>query len=198
MKALLDHGGDPNIRTRYKESAFVSAHPDILWLIEPLRQIVSKEPKPDRTPKQLIRRLLRSGMAKKNDLLPCTANEIAALEKRHGVYLPTAYKIFLQAMGKGAGDFLVNDHWYAFYDHLMESGFGTTLAPEDLEELEFELPANSFVFATRMGEVYLYFVIDRENDDPPVFGWNSNEHKKMFDSFWSFFEAMIDDFEALS
>ena len=55
-----------------------------------------------------------------------------------------------------------------------------------------DLPEKAFVFMDRMGECFLYFVVDG-SDDPPIFGWSeSRTHaEKVYDSLWEFVEQEL-------
>jgi hypothetical protein len=134
------------------------------------------------SPQLLINRLLKLGVVKKEDLRPCTAADIRRLERTHGVILPKSYKVFLRRMGRGAGEFLLSDHVFAYYETLL------TLNRSVREHLsEVRLPATWFCFATRMGEFYLFFAADGTDDDPPVHYWSGRTHPRTklgYRSFW--------------
>jgi hypothetical protein len=95
-------------------------------------------------------------------------------------------------MGRGAGRFLQEDHWFAFYDSL------TSLNRDVRESLpSVPLPSDSFCFATRMGEVYLFFAADGRSDDPHIQYWNEETDPKVETgpgSFWDWFGEMVSDF----
>ena len=141
------------------------------------------------SPQVLIARLLGLGIVAAEDLRPCSPADIRKLEREHGVTLPESYKIFLRCMGRSAGEFLRSDHWSAYFDNLF------TLNRDVREHLrESRLPPKWFCFATRMGEVYLFFEADGSDSDPPVYYWNERidpDVKKGYNSFWDWFAEMV-------
>jgi hypothetical protein len=146
-----------------------------------------------RSPEQVIQRLFDLEIVTEGDLLPCSAEDIAVLESRHGVALPESYKAYLRRMGRRVGDFFTADHFFADYERVLRK-LGTKCAAE----YEF-LPAGAFVFATRMGDYYAYFVADGASDDPPIYGWDDDgEIKWQAKSFWDWFDRLIDDYAAIA
>ena len=139
-----------------------------------------------------VGRLLSLGVVQPDELRPCSADEIAAIEHAAHVRLPESYQAFLRAMGRGAGQFLKSDHWYAFYDDLPTVNRGVRQRLTDVA-----IPAEWFCFATRMGEAYLFFAADGSNDDPPIQCWSEGTDPKTetaFASFWDWFGAMVSDY----
>jgi hypothetical protein len=144
-----------------------------------------------------IDRLLAIHIAQPTDIRPCSDQDIHALEEADGVRLPLAYKSFLAHMGRGCGRFLTNDHFTAvFYDDL------TPLQRSVREHLaDVPLPPDLFCFATRMGELYLFFSADGQTDDPPILYWNEETDpslKVAFPSFWDWIDVMVSDCERIA
>jgi len=197
VRLLLEHDADPNLRNRDCRSAFdlAAGKDEILALMAPLRREIQEQPKPEQTPEQLIERLFRKQIISEKDLSPCSEDDIAELERLHGLSLPETYKTFLRRMGRGAGCFLTSDHWSVFYEELCDStGLGGKVTVDDLEELE--LPQNFFIFASRLDDVHFYFVADGKSDDPPIFSWNdSGDQGQVYESFWGFIEEMVEYYE---
>lgn len=61
--------------------------------------------------KQLVSTLLQWEQASSDQIAGCTNDEIASLEKQFSVSLPSAYKDFLRALGKGGGSFENDALW---------------------------------------------------------------------------------------
>ena len=148
------------------------------------------------TPERILERLLATGHVRRDQFRPCSDEDIARLEQHHGVVLPEAYRLFLRTMVRGVGDFLVDDHWYAFYDSLFD--LGTACAAEYAPDLNAPLPPGAFVFATRTGDCYLCFGADGTCDDPPAFGWSDNMVlHRLYESFWGWLDDLVRDYERL-
>ena len=139
------------------------------------------------TPGELIQRLVAAGV----ELHPCSDGEVDRLELACGLKLPRSYKAFLSAMGRGAGEFLKSDHWEAFYDSLLGLNSGVR---NDL--VGVVIPPTWYCFASRNGEVYLFFDTAAD-DDPPIHFWNERNETRLlrgYDSFWDWFREMLDGF----
>jgi hypothetical protein len=100
-----------------------------------------------------------------DEFLPCSEDEVNALEHHSGLSLPEAYKEFLLWMGHGAGRLLRgSDCFYEHLPHLRE------WAVELLEEDGFHkpLPDDAFVFFMHQGYQFTFLRLS-EGDDPPVY-----------------------------
>lgn len=123
---------------------------------------------------------------------PCTDTEITLLERHYAVILPATYKVFLKALGHGAGGFLSNDHWQWEFGFLMRNAQRETYTLEF--EVPFTLPERYFVFASRLAGINLLFVADGQNDDPPVlcFGDETQHNPEpWYASFWDWIAEMV-------
>ena len=141
-----------------------------------------------------VDRLVASGVVLAADLRPCTGDDINTLEAALGVRLPESYRAFLSLMGRGAGDFLVTDHWTAYFDDLVALNRDVH-SDRDLDGAV--VPPDCVCFATRMGEVYL-FVVANGSVDPPVLFWNEGsgpELRTAYASFWDWFAEMTSDYQ---
>ncbi|MBF2029731.1 MAG: SMI1/KNR4 family protein [Oscillatoriales cyanobacterium C42_A2020_001] len=120
--------------------------------------------------------------------------------------LPEAYKYYLRTIGKWLGG---NDHWINSYRHLeynnleynnidVREEYAETIE-EYAQEMELPLlPEHSFIFASRLGEIHLFFIADGTDDDPPIYYFgDQREHnmEKRYDSFWDWFEESVIYFE---
>lgn len=184
-RLLLESAADPNAMNIYRQTPIHAAerHPEMLALLKPLaRETPLAAPKPD----SICRRLEALGCS----LDSCSEDEIDALEKELNVVLPAAYKEFLRRMGHGADEFLVNDHWSIFYPSVRR------LLRDRAYESHWELPESSFVFATRLGDYYLFFIADGQDDDPPIYCFGQGDsYKKSHDSIWGFLELSLSELE---
>jgi hypothetical protein len=107
-----------------------------------------------------------AGLCKPGEVKGATELEIDSLEREVGLRLPAAYKSYLRAMGKGAGDLFVGTDVF-----LLQVPGITEYAAEVLHELDpsLQLPADTLVFSSHQGYVFYYFRTDPPDDDPPVY-----------------------------
>lgn len=189
VKLLIERGADVNIKDVANLSPWSLAQdsPEIRPILEPFgRDIPNANPTPD----ELIERLVAIPRFDREVMQPCSEYEITFLEQEFNVILPESYKKFLRLMGKGAGGFLETDHWDAFYPYLLEIG-------QDDQYADYcdDLPEQYFVFASRLGGVFLFFITGgTETDDPPVYAFgdaHDGRFRKIYDSFWGFFEEIV-------
>ncbi|GCE23201.1 SMI1/KNR4 family protein [Dictyobacter kobayashii] len=99
-----------------------------------------------------------------NEFIPCTIDEVLALEQFLGSPLPRAYREFLLWMGHSGGKFLQGTDCFYSDLFLIQEG-----AKELLEEDKFsgQLPENAFVFYMHQGYQFQFFLLNEE--DPPVY-----------------------------
>lgn len=100
------------------------------------------------------------------DGVPCTEEEVSALERDVGVRLPAAYRAMLLVIGRESYSKLVGTD--------VTIGWLRRMQPYARELLEangrpFELPAEAFVFLSHQGYQFAYFVADGANNDPAVY-----------------------------
>jgi ankyrin repeat protein len=196
VKLLIERGADVNIKDASKRSPWnlVQDSPELRPVLEPLgRDVPDVRPTPD----ELVERLLALPNFSEDDLVPLWEDEIAEMERIFDFHFPESYKKFLRLMGRGAGGFLETDHWDAFYPYLLEIG-----QQEQYADYCRDLPEQYFVFASRLGGVYLFFKSDgTDNEDPPVHSFGDGHDgtfRKIYDSFWDFFEEMVIHYEVYS
>jgi hypothetical protein len=53
--------------------------------------------------RKFVERMYAGGVARPGELSGCSANEIAALERKYSLILPLSYRMFLSEMGHSAG-----------------------------------------------------------------------------------------------
>jgi len=195
VQLLIERGADVNLKNINKKSPWdlVQDSPELRSILEPLgRDIPDVRPTPD----ELIERLVALPSFDQEDFWPCPAGAIEQLERKFDVILPESYRRFLRIMGAGAGGFLETDHWDAFYPYLLDMG-----QQEEYAERCDNLPDKYFVFASRLAGVYLFFIADGTDDDPPVYSFGDGHEgtsRKRHDSFWDFFEEMVIYYEYYS
>jgi ankyrin repeat protein len=196
VQLLVERGADVNIRDISKQSPWelVQDSPELRALLEPFGRDIPLIPP---TPDELVERLVALPGFSRADFWPCSEAEIAQLEQEFNVVLPESYKKFLRLMGRGAGSFLISDHWDAFYPELLEIA-----RREEYASRCAGLPDDYFVFATRLEGLYFFFILDgTDTDDPPVYSFGDGREgtfRKSYDSFWGFFEEMVEYYEFYS
>jgi hypothetical protein len=190
---LVERGADVNVKDVGNLSPWTLAQdkPEIRAILEPLgREVPNTRPAPD----ELIERLLAIPRFGRAEMKGCLEPEIYSLEQKFDVVLPESYKKFLRLMGKGAGGFLESDHWEAFYPDLLKIG-----QRERYADYCEDLPSDYFVFASRLGGIFLFFIADgADTVDPPVYSFGDGHggaFREAYDSFWGFFEEMVVHYE---
>jgi Ankyrin repeats (3 copies)/SMI1 / KNR4 family (SUKH-1) len=194
VRKLLDHGADVNLANRHHETPFdISASGSaIRQLLLPLH-IPTERPVPDAN--EVLRRLKAIPEFRSVSFNGCSKAEVARLESTFRVQLPAAYRDFLKIMGKGAGDFLLSDHWTFQFDDVF------TLARSDHYMELCNLPNTYFVFAAREGCQWVFFVADGKSNDPPVFLFDDGPertYRQMARSIWEFIDSLVTDYEIWS
>jgi len=107
------------------------------------------------------------------DLVPCTEDEIAFLERWIKRPLPQAYREFLQWMGYWGGGLFVGSDF--FYDRLMNMQEGARALLEE-DHYPGELPEDAFVFFMHQGYQFYFFRFS-EGADPPVYYYLEDPEK---------------------
>ncbi|HKQ99962.1 MAG TPA: ankyrin repeat domain-containing protein [Pyrinomonadaceae bacterium] len=188
VRLLVERGADVNIKNISKKSPWELGKDSakLRRILEPhARDVPDIRPTPD----ELIERLDALPAFSRDYFEPCSEEEIERLERTFRVILPESYKKFLRLMGRGAEGFLSSDHWDAFYPELLEIA-----RREEYAGRCDNLPDDYFVFASRLAGVYLFFIADGTDDDPPVYSFGDGHDetfRKSHDSFWGFFEEMV-------
>jgi ankyrin repeat protein len=191
VRLLFQHGADVNIADRHHQTPY-----DLSKEGSPIRDLLAPlhQPRdiPVPTADEVLHRLKKIPAFRRVKLRGCTATEIQRLEEHFHVRHPASYRAFLERIGKGAGDFMVSDHWRFQLDDLFE------LARKDGYAKYCDLPANYFVFAERNGCAWVFFVADGAAEDPPVFLFDDGQdrsYKQIARSIWEFIESLVIDYE---
>lgn len=204
VKLLLEYKADPCIRDVSGSSCFDYTDDEkILKLIEPLRLNLVEIVKVQDDFDELIKRLIATGKAKREEFVVCSEEQINQLEKDHKVILPEEYKKFLRVMGGGAGDYLKSDHWEAFLPDF-DGNLGIYHFPSEEEYLQdgeepVVMPKDFFVFASRLGEWDLGFFADGKDNNPIIYRIDDYANlKKSYDTIWGFIQEMVEYYEYFS
>ncbi|MEM8718334.1 MAG: SMI1/KNR4 family protein [Cyanobacteria bacterium P01_G01_bin.39] len=116
--------------------------------------------------------MLELNIAKAELIRGCSQSEIENLEQEHNVMFPESYKIFLSYFGHGLGGKVMSDI-EILYDDI--SGLTNELRNETLiEEGDPILPDKAFVFASRLGEQYMFFDASGILKEPPILYYKEN------------------------
>lgn len=127
-----------------------------------------------------------------------TDQEITELEAYAGGKFPLVYRMFLQMMGRNAGqlfqgsDALISQRWSirfrAFAQKIISEQGGSD-----------SLPESAFVFLMHQGYVFLFFRLD-EGENPPVYVVTDSEPepKLLSENFTNFVERYVADLEELA
>lgn len=139
---------------------------------------------------RLIDRIIRSDLARPDQIVGCSEAEIKKLETAAGLHLPASYRGFLKRMGHGAGDLFRGTDM--FYSHL--AGNLRPWAEKLLanERPGLRLPADAFVFSIHQGYEVCYFLAG-EGDDPPIYQFVEGQGAptRPWDNFSAFLEEGI-------
>ncbi len=140
--------------------------------------------------KAAIEKLLGSRLLTNRKVVGCNEEEIQEIERKFNNRLPSAYKEFLTACGKCAGDFMVGT------DILYPAVLGLKKFAQELlteSDSEFALTEDQFVFAMHQGYTFLFFSC--RDDDPEIYRYLEYDKKpeKVFDHFSVWLDSTIDD-----
>jgi hypothetical protein len=138
----------------------------------------------------LLTQLEQGRLCKPGEARGATEQEIDRLEREIGLPLPAAYKSYLRAVGKGAGDFLCGtDIFLPQVPGIRDD------AVEVLHQLDpsLQLPPDAFVFGHHQGYVFYYMRTDPADDDPPVYCFTDDASpRQVSSSFTGFLTEMAD------
>lgn len=131
--------------------------------------------------------LFRLGIASEESLLACTTSQVDDVQNCMPGKMPLAYRLFLQAMGAGAGRFFRGTSVY--YPTMI----GLTEAAQEILEDNggnTKLPDDAFVFAMHQGYQFFYFRCN--SDNPPVYHYMDGESEATMwaDSYTQFLWMM--------
>jgi len=144
--------------------------------------------------KEMRRQLLTAGICSPRELFGCNVEEVSDLAVSNGAILPRAYWGFLQAAGRGAGDFFRGTD--IFYRSLpIPRQVVQEMIDRDERAAGFTLPDKVFVFASHQGYSFLYFAVEEDDDDPAVFAYVEDEGppRQVAESFTQWFSASVTD-----
>lgn len=113
------------------------------------------------------------GVGEMSKISGCSEEDISKIEKKAGVSLPIAYRAFLSTMGKDMGALFENDVSIK-YCELETIG---NLSKEIIALNNYPLPGKYYVFACRLGEVFLFFDLTKEDEDPDILGFHCDSHE---------------------
>lgn len=191
-RSLLEAGADPNQCDLHRQTPFDACAPgsELHALLAPHHRPEKLPPPPSR--EAVLERLFRIPGFQNLELRGHSPSEVDDFERSRNQPLPAAYRSFLETLGKDSGAFLRSDHWYFAIDEV------TSMQDEAEYLLYSNLPEEHFVFACRNGYVWLYFVADGTDDDPPVYMINDGPDRtpKLFArTIWEFVHAQVVDCE---
>lgn len=144
---------------------------------------------------EMRQRLLGAGIASPDQLRGCSQDEVASVERSFGLELPSAYKDFLRAFGHSAGGFWQDAEFTV--DRLVWLNREAREILAELESVRLALPEQGFVFCSRRGEQFLYFLADGKAQNPPIYHFciGYSEFVKASDTFWDGIEGELAEFE---
>lgn len=133
------------------------------------------------------KRLQALDMIPARDLLPCTEQEVSALEQQLGYRLPLAYREMLLWIGHGAGP-LMHD-LDCFYEQLVGL---QQRARHMLSEhaCRLPLPEDAFVFFLSQDSCFS-FIRASEGEDPPVYVYDSTWRRTPFQKVYRHFSDFL-------
>ena len=124
---------------------------------------------------KILERLERSEIALPSDLEGCSGAEIAALESKYGLRLPSVYRRFLRTMGRQCGWLFACEQAAVDYLHILDltKELRESLGAQD-PELNGRIPPDAFFILASLDEVDM-FIRCEEGQDPPVYILNTEE-----------------------
>ncbi|HLN26949.1 MAG TPA: SMI1/KNR4 family protein [Gemmataceae bacterium] len=149
------------------------------------------------TAEKLVERLLAACIAKQEQILPCTEDDLRDVARHAPGPLPVAYLDFLYAVGRGAGWFLQDVDIY--YPKMLNLNEQARDILDNWEKGRLELPADGFVFSMRNGEQFMFFRANEQSDNPDVYHYFEGRGRfRQVGPFWSFLESELREAEGLS
>lgn len=142
----------------------------------------------ENTVKDIKNRIISSKIALPSEIIGCTEEEVNELELFFGLHLPSAYKAFLKAMGRGAGRLMRDADVFSEVLKKLTREASEILLDEEMSPL----PDRAFVFGIRNSEQFLFFICDGD-EDPVIFRFmeGNNSFEKKYSSFWDFLRDEI-------
>ena len=132
-------------------------------------------------------RLQALDMIPSRDLLPCTEQEVSALEQLLGYRLPLAYREMLSWIGHGAGQLMQDLD--CFYEQL----FGLQQRARQMlseHDCRLPLPEDAFVFFLYQDSCFS-FIRASEGEDPPVYAYDSTWRRMPFQKVYRHFSDFL-------
>ena len=122
-----------------------------------------------------LQRLERGEVALPGDLGGCSSAEIAAIEERYGLRLPTAYRRFLEAMGHRCGWLFVAEQVLVHSEVILRltEEVRDSLSSQS-PDLAAKIPPDA-LFILASGDDVDFFIRCGEGEDPPVYALNTAE-----------------------
>ncbi len=114
------------------------------------------------TSQQLVDRLIASGIARPDEIMGCSEEDLRIVGQRAPGPLPFPYLDFLYAIGRGAGRFLSEQD--VFYPHLLDLNAQAKDILDNWEDGKLQLPTKAFVVSMRYGDQFLFFDLDGKSD----------------------------------
>lgn len=134
-------------------------------------------------------KLINVGLAKNNEIIGVSIDDINFVEKKFSIELPTVYKDFLAVMGRNAGKLAEDIDFY--FPRIIELKNEAEEMIEDKHDA-FYLPVKSFVFSAYQGFQYHYFICDGKNDPEVYRLFDGGEvPKKVANSFSEYLISML-------
>jgi SMI1 / KNR4 family (SUKH-1) len=148
---------------------------------------------------QLLQRMEATGIATREDLQGCSAEEIQQLEHRYSVKLPRSYRLFLETMGHQSGRLFRYDHFAVTYESVLtlneeernDAKRAGGDAPNRLREI---LDEDGLIILGRLGEQFL-FIRCAQGDASAVHYYNnaSWETRQAYSSVLEWINEVCDE-----
>jgi hypothetical protein len=124
---------------------------------------------PKRQVEFLVTRMMETGLiSSERQMLGCSEQQVAELERHYGHRFPAVYREFLLAIGVAAGNFLIGTDF--LYPELLDlRDAAKNLLRSDGSE--FQLADDAWVFEMHQGYVFFYFDLGGDPVDPRVFSY---------------------------
>jgi len=193
VRLLLEHGASPDATDRFRRTPYELARARLLrgrpsphWTADERARAVEREDvvkilKPlvrRKAPMEefddFIERVKSIGIMTANTRRGCSSSEIAALEEKYSIRLPSLYRRFLEYCGHEAGTLV--------YDPDMDSDYyeaALRLTAEHREdECRFDEPSDALIIASPGYDMQLVFIRCIDAVDSPVYVWEAGEYKE--------------------
>ena len=139
---------------------------------------------------KLVERLLAAGIAKAEEIIGCTEQDLRDIAQHAPGPLPFAYLDFLHVVGRGAGHFLPEQDVY--FPKMLRLTEEAKAILDNWEKGLLLLPVDAFVCTMRYGDQFLFFHADGKSENPQLHHYLIGQgHFRPVATFWGWVDEEL-------